>query len=179
MPRPTKFRVVEGMPQCTYFKPQGIPIRAIGHVVLEVGEYEAVRLKDLDEIEQTEAARRMGIHQSTFQRTLKSARHKIADALVSGKAIRIEGGAFKMPGRNGTGPAGASPAGPGGRGAARGAGMGRRAGMAGGHGMGSGFAMGPGGKCRCPKCGHEAKHRLGVPCYSQKCPKCGAALTRA
>ena len=176
MPRPYKYRIVEGEPRFTYFKPQGVPLRMLVHSVLTVGEYETIRLKDLEGLEQTEAAKKMGVHQSTFHRTLARARHKIADAIVNGKAIRIEGGAFRMPARNGTGPAGAGPGSPGGRGA--GAGRGRGMGLVGGRGMGGGFAMGPDGNCRCPKCGFEAKHQLGVPCTTTICPKCGTKMTR-
>ncbi len=46
-------------------------------------------------------------------------------------------------------------------------------------GMGGGVGMGPGGECLCPNCGHKETHRLGEPCYSRKCPKCGAPMTRA
>lgn len=65
-------------------------------VVLAVEEFEAVRLKDLEELEQEECAERMGISQPTFHRILSAARKKISDALINGKAIRIEGGSFKM-----------------------------------------------------------------------------------
>lgn len=54
--------------------------------------------------------------------------------------------------------------------------MGRGAGR--GAGRGGGFAMGPGGTCVCTACGHRATHQVGVPCYKQKCPKCGGAMTR-
>ena len=49
---------------------------------------------------------------------------------------------------------------------------------AGGRGLGGGFAAGPGGYCICPNCGEKATHQLGTPCYEQKCPKCGTAMTR-
>ena len=42
-----------------------------------------------------------------------------------------------------------------------------------------GFALGPGGECVCPKCGYKAPHQRGVPCYQQKCPKCGSMMTRS
>ena len=64
--------------------------------ILAVDEFEALRLKDLLCLEQGVAATRMGISQPTFHRLLLSARKKIADAIVNGKAIRIEGGKFKM-----------------------------------------------------------------------------------
>jgi len=44
--------------------------------------------------------------------------------------------------------------------------------------MPGGFGLGPGGDCVCPKCGTKAAHQRGVPCYQQKCPKCGAAMSR-
>ncbi len=64
--------------------------------ILMVDEFEAVRLKDLLGLEQEVAAKKMNISQPTFHRLVLSARKKIADALVEGKAIKIEGGNFKM-----------------------------------------------------------------------------------
>ncbi len=49
----------------------------------------------------------------------------------------------------------------------------------GGRGRGGGYAMGPGGDCVCPSCGHRAPHNVGTPCNQQKCPKCGAMMTRS
>ncbi len=48
----------------------------------------------------------------------------------------------------------------------------------GGRGHGSGFAAGTGGECICPGCGERVPHQLGEPCFRQKCPKCGATMTR-
>jgi len=64
--------------------------------VLLVDEFEAVRLKDLLGLEQEECAVKMRISQPTFHRLILSARRKIADAIVNGKAIRIEGGNYKI-----------------------------------------------------------------------------------
>ena len=47
-----------------------------------------------------------------------------------------------------------------------------------GRGRGGGFAAGPGGTCVCTKCGYEAAHAVGQPCYGMKCPKCGSAMIR-
>jgi len=83
-------------PDITYFKPIGIPMKVLEEVVVQVDEFEAVRLKDLEGLEQEECAKRMNISQPTFHRLVISARRKIAHALVNGKAIRIEGGNFKF-----------------------------------------------------------------------------------
>ena len=96
MPRPPKCRRVAFLPNVTYFKPAGISLRALEEVQLSVEEAEAIRLKDLECLEQEEAAERMNISRPTFQRVLASARQKVADALINGKAIRIEGGSFEM-----------------------------------------------------------------------------------
>jgi len=63
---------------------------------LSVEEAEAIRLKDLERLEQEECAQRMNISRTTFARVLGSARQKMADALLNGKAIKIEGGNFEM-----------------------------------------------------------------------------------
>jgi predicted DNA-binding protein (UPF0251 family) len=97
MPRPTKSRRVAFIPEVTYFKPAGIPLRALEEVGLTVEEVEAIRLKDLEGLEQEECAERMRISRPTFHRVLGSARRKLADALIKGKAIRIEGGNFALP----------------------------------------------------------------------------------
>jgi predicted DNA-binding protein (UPF0251 family) len=96
MPRPHKCRRVAFLPDVTYFKPAGIPMRVLEEVRLSVEEAEAIRLKDLEGLEQEEGAQRMNISRPTFQRVLASARQKTADALLNGKAIRIEGGSFEM-----------------------------------------------------------------------------------
>ena len=96
MSRPRKYRRVENVPDITYFKPAGAPLRELNEVRLSIEEAEAIRLKDLEGLEQEEGATKMNISRPTFQRVLASARRKIADVLLNGKAIRIEGGNFKM-----------------------------------------------------------------------------------
>ncbi|MBA7577557.1 MAG: DUF134 domain-containing protein [Dehalococcoidia bacterium] len=96
MPRPPKFRRVAFLPEATYFKPAGIPLRNLSEVRLSIEEAEAIRLKDLEGLEQEASAQKMNVSRSTFQRVLASARQKIADALLKGKAIRIEGGNFEI-----------------------------------------------------------------------------------
>lgn len=87
------------MPDVTYFKPAGIPLRVLEDVRLSVEEAEAIRLKDLDGLEQEEGAEKMNISRPTFQRVLASARKKVADALLNGKALRIQGGNFEIANR--------------------------------------------------------------------------------
>lgn len=95
MARPPKCRRVEFVPEVTYFKPAGVPLVELEEISLTVEELEAVRLKDLEGLEQESCAGRMHISRPTFHRILGAARRKIAQALVSGSAIRIEGGNFK------------------------------------------------------------------------------------
>lgn len=96
MARPQKCRRVEFLPNTTYFKPAGIPLRDLEEVCMSVEEAEAIRLKDLQGLEQEQGAGKMNISRPTFQRILTSARQKLADALLNGKAIKIQGGNFEM-----------------------------------------------------------------------------------
>jgi len=90
------WRRVSFVPPVTYFKPSGLPMTELQEVRLLIEEAEAIRLKDFEGLEQEEGARKMNVSRSTFSRVLDSARQKIADALLNGKAIRIEGGSFEM-----------------------------------------------------------------------------------
>jgi len=90
MVRPLKPRRVLFDPDVVYFKPRAVPISMLEEVELGVDELEAIRLCDYENLEQTEAAKKMKISQSTLQRILTSARKKIAEALIKGKAIKIK-----------------------------------------------------------------------------------------
>jgi predicted DNA-binding protein (UPF0251 family)/predicted Fe-Mo cluster-binding NifX family protein len=92
MPRPLTKRRVCCCPRTVLFKPAGIPARDLEEVVLSFDEAEAVRLGDGEGLYQQAAARRMGVSRQTYGRILESARRKIADALLGGKALRIGGG---------------------------------------------------------------------------------------
>jgi predicted DNA-binding protein (UPF0251 family) len=96
MARHFKCRRVAFVPGVTYFKPAGIPLRDLEEIQLTLEEAEAIRLKDLEGLGQEQGAEKMNISRPTFQRVLYSARQKIADALLNGKAIRIEGGNFEI-----------------------------------------------------------------------------------
>ncbi len=160
MPRPRRIRRIFFQPDVTYFKPAGIMLKNMQDSILTKEELEAIRLIDFKNISQNKAGKQMKISQPTLSRLLTSARKKIADALINGKAIKIQGGNYKM----------VQPTG-------RGLGMGRGRGTS-GRGRMSGFAAGPGGDCVCPKCGAKASHQIGIPCYNQKCPKCQSPMTR-
>lgn len=89
MARPLKQRKVLFDPNVTYFKPRAIPLSELEEVDLGVDELEALRLCDLKNLDQVEAAKKMKISQSTLSRILTSARKKITEALIKGKAIKI------------------------------------------------------------------------------------------
>ena len=89
MARPIKPRRVLFDPDVVYFKPRAVPLSLLDEVELGIDELEALRLCDHKNLEQTEAAKKMKISQSTLQRILTSARKKVAEALIIGKAIKI------------------------------------------------------------------------------------------
>jgi len=96
MARPKRCRRIVSTPGSSYFKPRGIPLSALEEVVLSFDEFEAVRLADLDGFYQDQAAKKMGISRQTFGRIIESAHHKVAEALVRGKALKIEGGTVEI-----------------------------------------------------------------------------------
>ena len=89
MPRPRLMRKISFNPKITYFKPQGVPMSTLEIIDLSSEEIEAYRLRHILDLEQKEAAQKMRTSQSTYQRILYLAYKKIADALINGKAIRI------------------------------------------------------------------------------------------
>lgn len=96
MARPVMWRRVNFLPRVKRFTPAGIPRVNQQEVQLLVEEAEAIRLKDVEELEQAECARKMGVSRTTFYRILDSARKKIGDALLNGKVISIDGGNYEM-----------------------------------------------------------------------------------
>ena len=96
MPRPECCRRIGMSPGFSCFGPHG------GHrchgddVLLSVDELEAIRLADLEGMYQEQAAEEMGVSRQTFGRIVESARKKVAQALVNGKNLRIEGGNVEM-----------------------------------------------------------------------------------
>jgi uncharacterized protein len=110
MPRPCCLRHVDVNPCAISFRPTGIPVHLLDIVVLALDELEALRLADLGGLYQEAAAKKMKISRPTFARIVEAARRKVADALIHGKAIRLEGGAVAvkrgrtLPGTEGSGP---------------------------------------------------------------------------
>ena len=97
--RPVIKKIVNTVPLYAYFKPQGIPMTNLKIETLSMEEIEALKLKDVENLEQEIAAKQMGISRSTFQRVLKSARYKLVNSIIEGRALKVEGGNY-IPGEN-------------------------------------------------------------------------------
>lgn len=89
MARPRKLRHITCDVQATYFKPQGIPMRFLEEIALDMDEIEAIRLADIEDLYQADAAIKMGVSRATFSNIIARAHKKIALALLQGKALRI------------------------------------------------------------------------------------------
>lgn len=94
MPRPIKFRKIENLPEYTRFIPVGRRKCEIEDINIKVEEIEAMRLKDIEELNQEECAERMNVSRQTFQNIIDTARKKIITAIIEGKAININGGNY-------------------------------------------------------------------------------------
>jgi uncharacterized protein len=92
MPRPVNCRRVGALPAVTQFKPRGVPLRDLEIVTLSLDEVEALRLADLQGRYQEEAATCMGVSRQTFGRIVANARRKVAECLIQGKALEMQGG---------------------------------------------------------------------------------------
>ena len=159
--RPKRKRLIKFFPEITHFKPVGIPSRNLPEVVLSLDETEALRLAELENLDQEAAAKKMKISRVTFLRILHSSHKKIAESLIYGKSLKLRGGDYIMPNLDGTGPLGQGPK----TGQGRGRNIGRR-------------GMGGTSECVCPECGCKTDHKRGVPCVKCECPKCNCASMR-
>jgi len=155
--RPKRKRLIRFNPEITYFKPVGIPLRFLTEENLTLDELEAIRLADLEKMDQETGAKKMKISRVTFLRIIHSAHNKIAKALIYGKALSLKGGEYIMPNFDGRGPLGRG---------------GRRRGFASGNGQG----LGSSADCVCPNCGEKTPHTRGNPCFNIKCPKCNTPM---
>ena len=95
MVRPQKDRLVNIDPQVNYFKPRGVPMVDLEQVELTVDELEALRLADFLGMSHEQAGKQMGVSRATFGRIVEQARKTVADALIHGRAINVEGGNYK------------------------------------------------------------------------------------
>lgn len=92
--RPTKWRKIDNISTISYFIPSDKDVSEVPTNIILLEELEAIRLKDLEGLEQEECAKRMQVSRPTFQRILLAAREKVADSLINGKAIHIDGGNY-------------------------------------------------------------------------------------
>ena len=96
MVRPIINRRVGFKPEVSYFKPRGIPMLDLTEVILTIDEREAIRLADFLGYAHEEGGKEMGVSRATFGRILKKARRIIADAMINGKAINVQGGNYEL-----------------------------------------------------------------------------------
>lgn len=97
MPRPKRPRCISARPKVKGFKPRGM--RETGENILTLEEFEAVRLIDYEDFDQSGVAETMRVSRQTVGRILKSARFKIAESLVTAKRLTVQGGCYEMRGR--------------------------------------------------------------------------------
>ena len=96
MPRPRKWRKVCCLPDSSRFGPLDSPAEGEFFVNMTVDEYETIRLIDLEDLSQEECASQMNVARTTVQGIYSDARKKLAESLVNGKVLRIEGGDYKL-----------------------------------------------------------------------------------
>jgi predicted DNA-binding protein (UPF0251 family) len=89
MARPVICRRVACDVPVRYFKPQGVPMRDLDDIALSLDEIEAMRLTDIEDLYQADAAKKMGVSRQTLGNILARAHKKVATALIKGKALRI------------------------------------------------------------------------------------------
>ncbi len=98
MPRPKKIRFVSHEPYCNTFGPlNALPT---GEAFLSVEEMEALRLSDVEKLDQDTAAKRMGVSRQTYGRILSVARGIMATALIKGNILHVKGGSFEYRGNH-------------------------------------------------------------------------------
>ncbi len=94
MPRPTKCRRICEMPSVIEFAPTAPNPAQV--VIMTVDEYETIRLIDAEQLSQEACSASMQIARTTVQQIYNSARKKLAQVLVEGCALRIEGGEYRL-----------------------------------------------------------------------------------
>ena len=89
---PKNDRIVYEPPMFTEFKPLGVAGRSLDQIPLSIDEFEAIRLADYKGLSHEEAAEEMEISRSTFTRLIETSRLKVAEFIIQGKLLIIEGG---------------------------------------------------------------------------------------
>ncbi|HHU91419.1 MAG TPA: DUF134 domain-containing protein [Clostridiaceae bacterium] len=96
MARPRKWRKVCSLPENNRFGPVGAPANTSNYITMAVDEYETIRLIDLEGFTQEECAEKMNVARTTVQGIYTGARRKLAESLVYGKVLIIEGGEYRL-----------------------------------------------------------------------------------
>ena len=94
MPRPKKLKIVNGLPEYNLYGP--INASEENSILMSIEEYETIRLIDVEGLKQEECAQRMQVGRITVQKLYADARYKIADLLVNGIVLKIEGGSYQI-----------------------------------------------------------------------------------
>jgi predicted DNA-binding protein (UPF0251 family) len=96
MPRPKKTRFVSAYPAIAAFVPTGVTVT--GEIFMSVEELESIRLSDFEHLDQETAANLMKVSRHTYGRILANARSILAEAVITGKSLKIEGGVYEFRG---------------------------------------------------------------------------------
>ena len=96
MPRPKRRRRVCSLPIVSQYGPRLDNFEGLENVIMDVEEYETIRLIDFEGMTQEECAQQMNVARTTVQKIYFDARTKIADSLVNGKNLNISGGDYKI-----------------------------------------------------------------------------------
>ncbi|NMA92907.1 MAG: DUF134 domain-containing protein [Firmicutes bacterium] len=96
MSRPMKKRKICSLPESTRFGPLDLGGGQREPVKMTVDGYEAIRLIDLEGMTQEECARRMNVARTTVQGIYIRARRQLAESLVNGRELLIEGGKYRL-----------------------------------------------------------------------------------
>ena len=96
MPRPKCCRRIAGPPGCRSFGPRGAGESVQPAVLLGLDEFEAIRLADFEGLYQEQAAEKLQVSRQTFGRIIEAARKKVAQALIEGRPLQIEGGPVRI-----------------------------------------------------------------------------------
>lgn len=97
MPRQKRPRWIANRPEVTGIVPQGVSGR--GRTVMPLEEFEAIRLCDYQGMGQAEAAEKMSVSRQTLGRILRQARNRLAESLVTGKHLTVDGGCYRLAGQ--------------------------------------------------------------------------------